>query len=91
MCRPFLEPERVVGWSRSGEGSARPGRTSVAVHLALDHRRTGGDPVLIDGDGWAPAIAQLLGLPTEPALTAAVRDAANGWPTPLADEHAPGP
>ena len=64
-------------------GPGAPGRTSVAVHLALDHRRTGGDPILIDGDGWAPAVVQLLGLPTEPALTAAIRDAANGWPSPL--------
>ncbi len=64
-------------------GPGAPGRTSVAVHLALDHRRTGGDPILIDGDGWAPAVVQLLGLPTEPALTTAVRDAANGWPSPL--------
>ncbi|MGZ8753386.1 MAG: AAA family ATPase [Acidimicrobiia bacterium] len=72
-------------------GPGAPGRTSVAVHLALDHRRTGGDPVLIDGDGWAPAVVQLLGLPTEPALTAAVRDAASGWSLPLESSLLDGP
>ncbi len=72
-------------------GPGAPGRTMVAAHLALDHRRTGGDPILIDGDGWAPAVAQLLGLPTEPALTTAIRDAANGWPSPLSDSLLEGP
>ena len=72
-------------------GPGAPGRTSVAVHLAHDHRLTGGDPVLIDGDGWAPAVVQLLGLGTDPALTTAVRDAGNGWPTPLIDSLLEGP
>ncbi len=72
-------------------GLGAPGRTLVAVHLALEHRRSGGDPILIDGDAWAPAVVQLLGLPTEPALTTAVRDAANGWPSPLEDSLVSGP
>jgi MinD-like ATPase involved in chromosome partitioning or flagellar assembly len=72
-------------------GPGAPGRTSVAVHLALDHGGAGGNPVLVDGDSWAPAVVQLLGLPTDPALTTAVRDAANGWPAPLTDSLLSGP
>jgi hypothetical protein len=77
----------IVVWG----GPGAPGRTAVAVHLALELRRASSSALLVDGDGWAPSIAQLLGLAAEPALTNAVHDAGNGWPRPLRASLVEGP
>ena len=71
---------RVVGvWS--GVGS--PGRTTVAVHLALESARSGISTLLIDADVWGASIAQTLDLAESPSLTQAARLAGDGWPQPL--------
>jgi MinD-like ATPase involved in chromosome partitioning or flagellar assembly len=61
-------------------GPGAPGRTTVAVHLAIDLARTGTRVLLVDGDAWAPCIAQLLSLQESPSVTNAGRLAADGWP-----------
>lgn len=77
----------VAVWS----GPGAPGRTSVAVHLAAQVAAIGPSVLLVDGDSWAPSIAQVLGLDPEPALTNAARDAANGWAAPLSASLGDGP
>lgn len=90
---PSLEsrPERggrlITVWG----GPGAPGRTSVAVHLAASLVTPDSPVLLVDGDSWAPSIAQRLGLEPEPALTTAARDAANGWAVPLAASLGSGP
>lgn len=64
-------------------GPGAPGRTTVAVQLALDAARAGEAALLVDGDAWAPVVAQLLGLREAPAATNAERLARDGWPQPL--------
>lgn len=71
---------RVVAiWS--GVGS--PGRTTVAVHLALEAAALGFSTLLIDADVWGASIAQTLGLDESPSLTQAARLAGDGWPQSL--------
>jgi MinD-like ATPase involved in chromosome partitioning or flagellar assembly len=64
-------------------GPGAPGRTTVAVHVAIEHARAGADVLLVDGDAWAASIAQLLGLAESPAVTNATRLAGDGWPREL--------
>ncbi len=72
---------RVVGvWGAAGA----PGRTTVAVHLAIESARRGCTTLLVDGDAWSASVAQLLELSESPSVTQAARLAAHGWPTPLA-------
>jgi len=77
----------VVVWG----GTGAPGRTTVAVHLAIESARRGESTLLIDGDGWAASVAQLLELDESPSIAQAARLAAQGWPTPLDDCLQPGP
>jgi len=64
-------------------GPGAPGRTSVAVHLAVEAARRGRRCILVEGDTWAPCVAQLLGLPDAPGVAQAARLAVDGWPDPL--------
>jgi MinD-like ATPase involved in chromosome partitioning or flagellar assembly len=77
----------VVVWG----GTGAPGRTTVAVHLTIESARRGDSTLLVDGDGWAASIAQLLELDESPSVAQAARLAGRGWPTPLADCLQPGP
>jgi MinD-like ATPase involved in chromosome partitioning or flagellar assembly len=77
----------VVVWGATGS----PGRTTVAVHLAIESARGGNRTLLVDGDGWAASVAQLLELPESPSVAQAAHSAAHGWPTPLDDCLQPGP
>ncbi len=71
---------RVVAvWGAPGA----PGRTTVAAHLAVECARAGRNAVLVDADAWSASVAQLFDLPESPAVTNAVRLAADGWPRPL--------
>lgn len=63
--------ELVAVWG--GPGS--PGRTTVSIHLAAAAARTRQDVVLIDGDVWAPSVAQRLGLEDGRGLVHASRAA----------------
>ncbi|MCL4291719.1 MAG: chromosome partitioning protein [Acidimicrobiia bacterium] len=72
-------------------GPGAPGRTSVAVHLAVEAARRGRRCILVEGDTWAPCLAQLLGLPDGPGLAQAARLAIDGWPRPLASVLHDGP
>jgi len=82
-------PVRVVGDEGDGDlvavwgAPGAPGRTTVAVHLAIEHARRGTRVLLVDGDAWAASVAQLLGLEESPAVTNATRLAADGWPREL--------
>jgi len=64
-------------------GPGAPGRTTVAVHLAIEFARGGRRVLLVDADAWAPSIAQLLGLDESPGITNAARLATDGWPRGL--------
>lgn len=69
----------VVVWG----GPGAPGRTTVAVQLAVEAARAGSSVMLVDADPWAPAVAQLLGLAEAPSVAQAARLAAAGWPQAL--------
>lgn len=78
------EPDRSRGrllavWGAPGA----PGRTTVAVHLALEAARRGRRTVLVDGDAWSATIAQLLALEEAPSVARAARLGADGWPQPI--------
>lgn len=64
-------------------GAGSPGRTTLAVQLALEAARAGVDVLLIDGDSWSASIAQLLNLDESPSVTQAARLAGDGWREPL--------
>jgi MinD-like ATPase involved in chromosome partitioning or flagellar assembly len=56
-----------------------PGRTTVAIELAVALARLGGDSLIVDMDTMGPSVAQLLGLIDDTSgLAAAVRAAARG-------------
>ena len=85
-------PERSTGrlvavWGAPGA----PGRTTVAVHLAVEAARLGLNLLLIDGDAWSATVAQRLGLQEAPGVPQAARLAADGWPAPLSDCLQSGP
>ncbi|UWF78222.1 MULTISPECIES: AAA family ATPase [Microbacterium] len=69
-------PPRVIAvWGPHGA----PGRTTVAVQLAVELARAGRRTALVDADTTAPALALLLGLGDEsPGLAAACRRAELG-------------
>ncbi|MDR2294901.1 MAG: hypothetical protein LBE05_06825 [Microbacterium sp.] len=53
-----------------------PGRSTLAVALAAERSRSGGEVALIDADSHAPAVAAMLGLAEEaPGLAGACRQA----------------
>lgn len=60
-------------------GAGSPGRTTVAVQLAVEAARAGVGVLLIDGDSWSASIAQLLNLDESPSVTQAARLAGDGW------------
>ncbi|MBK5289671.1 MAG: chromosome partitioning protein [Acidimicrobiia bacterium] len=64
-------------------GAGSPGRTTVAVHVAIETARAGARTLLIDGDAWSASVAQLLELHESPSLAQAARLAADGWPSPF--------
>ncbi len=65
-------------------GPGSPGRTAVAVHLAVESALGGRTTLLLDADVWAGSVAQTLGLAESPSLTQAARAAAEGGSEPLA-------
>jgi MinD-like ATPase involved in chromosome partitioning or flagellar assembly len=77
----------VVVW---GAGGA-PGRTTVAVHVAVEAASRGTTVLLIDGDSWSASIAQLLGLEEAPSVARASRLAGDGWHEPLSSCVQTGP
>ncbi len=77
----------VAVWS----GPGAPGRTTVAIHLAVDAARAGRQVLLVDGDTWGASIAQLLGLDESPSLAQAAHAAEADWPCPLDDFLQRGP
>ena len=72
-------------------GAGAPGRTTVAVHLAVEAARAGRPVLLVDGDAWSASIAQLLDLDEAPSVTQAARLAGDGWREPLERCLQPGP
>lgn len=72
-------------------GAGSPGRTTVAVHLAIESARTGARTLLVDADVWSASVAQLLELAESPSLAPAARLAADGWPSPLSSVVQQGP
>ncbi len=70
----------VAVWGAPGS----PGRTTVAVHLAVESSLAGRRTLLVDADVWAGSIAQTLGLGESPSLTQAARAAGEGASAPLA-------
>jgi ATPases involved in chromosome partitioning len=71
----------VAAWG----GAGAPGRTTVAIHLAIEAARTGTRTLLIDGDVWSASVAQTLELEESPSLAQAARFAGDGWPSPITD------
>ncbi len=61
-------------------GAGAPGRTTVAIHLAVEAARAGHSTLLIDADVWSASIAQTLELDEAPSVAQAARLAADGWP-----------
>lgn len=86
--RPDRSWGRTVAiWS----GSGAPGRTTVAIHLAVDAARAGQRVLLVDADTWGASVAQLLELDEAPSVAQAAHAAAADWPVPLAGLLQPGP
>lgn len=74
--RPLLSPHRVIAvWGPSGA----PGRSTLAIQLAVELVRAGRRTALVDADTVAPSVALLLGLSDdEPGIAAACRRAELG-------------
>jgi MinD-like ATPase involved in chromosome partitioning or flagellar assembly len=77
----------LVVWSAPGA----PGRTTVAVHLAIEAASRDTSVLLIDGDSSAASVAQLLGLEEAPSVARAARLAGDGWREPFASCLQAGP
>jgi MinD-like ATPase involved in chromosome partitioning or flagellar assembly len=77
----------VAVWGAPGA----PGRTTVAVHLAVEAASRGVDALLIDGDSWSGSVAQLLHLDEAPSVARAARAAGDGWRERLDAFLQPGP
>ena len=71
--RAHSTPNRVsVVWGPSGA----PGRSTIAIQLAVERRRLGRQTALVDADTVAPSLALLLGLGDDaPGVAAACRRA----------------
>lgn len=71
-----VEPGRVIAvWGPAGA----PGRTTVALALAGELVRRGGDPLVLDLDPWGGTVAQHLGVLDEVSgVLAAARAAGSG-------------
>ncbi len=69
----------VVVWG----GAGAPGRTTLALHLAVEAADRGRTTLLVDGDTWAASVAQLVEVDESPSVAQAARLAADGWPRPL--------
>lgn len=74
--RPSSSPHRVVAvWGPAGA----PGRSTLAIQLAVELTRSGRRTALVDADTVAPSLALLLGLSDdEPGIAAACRRAELG-------------
>lgn len=74
--RPDSSPHRVVAvWGPAGA----PGRSTLAIQLAVEFARAGRRTALVDADTVAPSLALLLGLSDdEPGIAAACRRAELG-------------
>jgi MinD-like ATPase involved in chromosome partitioning or flagellar assembly len=75
---PALEPDRPPGrivavWGPTGA----PGRTTLAVTLALEFAVVGAEALVVDADTYGASVAQALGLLDESAGIAAAARAAN--------------
>ncbi|MGH9024181.1 MAG: AAA family ATPase, partial [Acidimicrobiia bacterium] len=85
QCRRVRpEPASTAGslvavWGAAGS----PGRTAVALHLAVALVSRRRRVVLVDGDAWAPSIAQAVDVSPFPSVTRAARLASDGWHQPL--------
>src|SRR5690606_22332876 len=75
-ARPVAAHRRIVAvWGPHGA----PGRSTIAIQLALELARTGRRCALIDADTVAPSLALLLGLGDDaPGIAAACRRAELG-------------
>jgi MinD-like ATPase involved in chromosome partitioning or flagellar assembly len=92
--RPVISPESplVVGTTEAAASrvvavwgaAGAPGRTTVAIHLAVEAARRGVPTLLIDGDAWSASVAQVLSLDEAPSVAQAARLAGEGWRQPLA-------
>ncbi|WP_407360775.1 CpaE family protein [Microbacterium sp. LBN7] len=73
---PDAAPRRVIAvWGPQGA----PGRSTVAIQLAVELSRAGRTTALVDADSTAPSLALLLGLSDEsPGIAAACRRAQLG-------------
>lgn len=69
----------VVVWG----GAGAPGRTTLALHLAVEAADRGKRTLLVDGDAWAASVAQMVEVDESPSVAQAARLAADGWPRPL--------
>jgi MinD-like ATPase involved in chromosome partitioning or flagellar assembly len=69
----------VAVWGATGA----PGRTTVAVHLAIEAARAERSTLLLDGDAWSASIAQVLELAESPSVAQAARAAGDGRSDPL--------
>lgn len=76
LARPDGPPQRVIAvWGPPGS----PGRSTVAIELAVELARTGRRTALVDADTVAPSLALLLGLSDDaPGIAAACRRAELG-------------
>lgn len=75
-ARPSSRPHRVIAvWGPAGA----PGRSTIAIQLAVELTRGGHHTALVDADTVAPALALLLGLSDDaPGVAAACRRAELG-------------
>lgn len=76
LVPPSRDPHRVIAvWGAHGA----PGRSTVAIQLAVELARAGRSTGLVDADTVAPALSLLLGLSDDaPGIAAACRRAERG-------------
>lgn len=76
LVPPSRDPHRVIAvWGSHGA----PGRSTVAIQLAVELARAGRSTGLVDADTVAPALSLLLGLSDDaPGIAAACRRAERG-------------
>ncbi len=78
VAEPAVAASRIIAvWGPSGA----PGRTTLAIELAVELARGGRHVALVDADTHAPSLALQLGLADEgPGFAAACRQAERGGP-----------